>query len=118
VLGEDPFDIFDVLLEAEAKKQFQIKERLRYSTGSRTKYRDSDASLIFEEYLKEESPWWLNNAKFKDKYCLTCSSFWLIVALIENHPVFQSTKRKQAPVEHQLMMLLCFLGLEGNGMSD
>jgi hypothetical protein len=90
-------DIFDVLLEAEAKKQFQIKERSRYSTGSRAKYRD--ASLVFEEDLNEEYPW-LNDAKFKDKYRLTCSSVWLIVALIENHPIFQSTKKKQAPVEH------------------
>jgi hypothetical protein len=90
---------------------------LRYSTGSRAKYRNGDASAIFEEDLKEESPW-LNDAKFKDKYCLTCTSFWWIVALIEDHPIFQSMKRKQAPVEHQLMILLCFLGMEGNGMSD
>jgi hypothetical protein len=50
---------------------------------------------------------------------LTHLSFWLIVALIDFHPVFQSSKKKQAPVEHQLMTLLCFLGTtEGNGMSD
>ena len=116
-IGEDPFDIFDVLIEQEAKKQFRIEEHSRYSTGSRAKYRDGDASAIFEEDLKEESPW-LNDAEFKDKYRLTRSSFWLIVALIKHHPVFQSTKRKQAPVEHQLMTLLCFLGTEGNGMSD
>ncbi len=79
--GEDPFDIFDVLLEQEAKEQFRIEEHSRYSTGSRAKYRDGDASAIFEEDLKEESPW-LNDAKFKDKYHLTRSSFWLIVALI------------------------------------
>jgi hypothetical protein len=116
--GEDPFDIFDVLVEQEAKKQFQIEEHCsRYSTGFRAKYRDGDASAIFEKDLKEESPW-LNDADFKDKYCLTHSCFWLIVALIEDHPVFQIMKRKQAPVEHQLMMLLCFLGTEGNGMSN
>jgi hypothetical protein len=116
-LGEDPFDIFDVLVEQEAKKLFRIEEQSRYSTASRAKYRDGDASAIFEEDLREESPW-LNDAEFKDKYRLTRSSFWLIVGLIKHHPVFQSTKRKQAPVEHQLMTLLCFLGTEGNGMSD
>jgi hypothetical protein len=68
-------------------------------------YRDGDASAIFEEDLKEDSPW-LNDAKFKDKYRLTCSSFWLIVELIKLHPIFQSKKKKQAPVEHQLMTLL------------
>ena len=49
---------------------------------------------------------------------MTRSSFWLIVGLIEHDPVFYSKKRKQAPVEHQLLTLLCFLGTEGNGMSD
>ncbi len=42
----------------------------------------------------------------------------LIVDLIKDHKVFQSKKKQQAPVEHQLMTLLCFLGTEGNGMSD
>ena len=49
---------------------------------------------------------------------MTRSSFWLIVGIIKDHPVFKEGLRKQAPVEHQLMMLLCFLGTEGNGMSD
>jgi hypothetical protein len=49
---------------------------------------------------------------------MTRSSFWLIVDLIKDHTVFQSKWRRQAPVEHQLMTLLCFLGTEGNGMGD
>jgi hypothetical protein len=116
-LGEDPFNIFDVLLEADANKKFQIEECLRYSTDLRVQYQDGDATVIFNEDLKEDSPW-LNNAEFKDKYRMTCLSFWLIVDLINNHLVFQSMKRKQAPIDHQLMMLLCFLGTEGNGMSN
>jgi hypothetical protein len=123
ILGEDPFNIFDVLQEQEAKRQFRIEERLRYSTCSRVKYRMGVASAIFEEDLREredaeEHEPWLNDAEFKDKYRLTRSSFWLIVDLIKDHPVFQSKFRKQAPVEHQLLTLLCFLGMEGNGMSD
>jgi hypothetical protein len=35
VLGEDPYNIFDVLLKADAKKKFQIEECSRYSTDSR-----------------------------------------------------------------------------------
>jgi hypothetical protein len=115
--GEDPFDIFDVLLEQEAKEQFLVEESSRYSTDSRAKYRDGVASAVFLEDLNEDSPW-LNDAEFKDKYRMTRSSFWLIVDLIKEHKVFQSKKKQQAPVEHQLMALLCFLGVEGNGMSD
>jgi hypothetical protein len=81
-------------------------------------YQDRDASAIFKEDLREDSPW-LNDAEFKDKYHMTHSSFWLIVDLIFiDHPIFQSMKRKQAPAEHQLMTILCFVGMEGNGMSD
>jgi hypothetical protein len=119
-LGEgDPFDICDVVMEEEAKCQFLKEERSRYSTGSRVNYRDGLASNVFAEDLREDSPW-LNEAEFKDKYRMTRSSFWLIVDLIKDHHVFQRVgkKRKQAPVEHQLMTLLCFLGTEGNGMSD
>ena len=115
--GEDPFDIFDVLLEQEAKEQFLVEESSRYSTDSRAKYGYGVASAVFLEDLNEDSPW-LNDAEFKDKYRMTRSSFWLIVDLIKEHKVFQSKKKQQAPVEHQLMALLCFLGVEGNGMSD
>ena len=72
---------------------------------------------IFQEDLDLKSSW-LNEAEFKDKSRMTRSSFWLIVELIKDHRVFHSNKRRQAPVEHQLMTLLCFLGTEGNGMSD
>jgi hypothetical protein len=67
--------------------------------------------------LNEDSPW-LNADEFKCKYRMTRSSFWLIVGLIKDHPVFKGGRKKQAPVEHQLMTLLCFLGTEGSGMSN
>jgi hypothetical protein len=38
--------------------------------------------------------------------------------MIKNHDIFKSPRKMQAPVGHQLMMLLCFLGMEGNGMND
>jgi hypothetical protein len=41
------------------------------------------------------------------------------VELIKDHEIFKGgKKKKQAHVEHQLMTLLCFLGTEGNGMSN
>jgi hypothetical protein len=63
-------------------------------------------SALFLEDLKEDSPWW-NDAKLKDKYQMTCCSFWLIVDLIRNHEVFKSPRKQQASVLlHQLMTLL------------
>jgi hypothetical protein len=105
------------VLEQDAKNQFQTEEGSRYSAASRFNYRKGSTSGIFMEDLNEDSPW-LNDAEFKCKYRMTRSSFWLIVGLIRDHPVFKGGRKKQAPVEHQLMTLLCFLGTEGNGMSN
>jgi hypothetical protein len=74
-------------------------------------------STVFWEDLNEDSPW-LNGTEFKDKYRMTRSPFWLIVDMIRNHDIFKSPRKPQALVMHQLMMLLCFLGTEGNNMSD
>ena len=117
-MGQDPLDTMDLLLEDKAKRKFRSKERSRYLKGARNgSYRSGGASAVFDEDLNEEAPW-LNDAEFKDKYRMTRFSFWLIVDLIKDHDVFVSKTRKQAPVTHQLMTLLCFLGTEGNGMSN
>jgi hypothetical protein len=116
-MGQDPLDTMDLLLEDEARRNFKKEERSRYSREARVTYRNGRASTIFLEDLNQESPW-LNHAEFKDKYRMTRATFWVIVGLIEGHPVFESQTRKQAPVAHQLMTLLCFLGTEGNGMSN
>jgi hypothetical protein len=105
------------MLEEDAKRKYQIKEGLRYSTFSGVNYCKGCASAVCQEDLNKDSHW-LNAAEFKCKHRMTRSTFWVIVGLIKDHPVFQGGKRKQVPVEHQLMMLLCFLGTEGNGMSN
>jgi hypothetical protein len=118
-LREDPFDLFDILLEQDAKHKFLLEEISRYGGDTRKKYRNGLASEIYCKDLNEDSPW-LNDMEFKDKYWMTRCSFWLIVVeLIKDHEIFiGGGKKKQAPVEHQLMTLLCFLGTEGNGMSN
>ena len=67
-MGQDPFDLSDVMFEQEAKHWFRREDVSRYLT--RGKYCNGDASTIFEEDLKED-PWWLNHATFKDKYRMT-----------------------------------------------
>jgi hypothetical protein len=101
-LGDHSFDIFDVLLEQEAEEQFQIEECSWYSEDPRATRCDGATSPVFLEDLKDDSGW-LNDAEFKNKYCMTCYSFWLIVDLIKDHRISQSRKRLQAPVDHQLV---------------
>jgi hypothetical protein len=117
LLGEDPFDFVDLMLKEDAKHMYQIEEGLRYSTSSRLNYCNGCASAVFEEDLNKDSCW-LNADKFKCKCQMTHPSFWLIVGLIKDHCIFKRGNRKQASVEHQLMMLLCFIGTEGNDMSN
>ena len=46
------------------------------------------------------------------------NSFKMIVSLINNHPAFKlKGKKPQAPVEHQLMVFLYYIGVSGSGAS-
>jgi hypothetical protein len=63
-------------------------------------------------------PPWLTDEEFLQKYRMHRDSFKMIVSLINNHPAFQSRgRKKQAPVEHQLMVFLYYIGVSGSGAS-
>ncbi|KAG7339863.1 DDE superfamily endonuclease [Nitzschia inconspicua] len=69
---------------------------------------------------KAENLPWLTDEEFLQKYRMSRQSFDRVLKEIEQHPVFQSTSngRKQAPVSHQLMVFLKYVGTEGNGASN
>jgi hypothetical protein len=86
-------------------------------------HEDTNSKFIFERDLKEDdeadgTPPWLTDEEFVQKYRMHCDSFRMIVSLINNHPAFQSRgEKKQAPVEHQLMVFLYYIGVSGSGAS-
>ena len=71
----------------------------------------------FEEDLlvNEDGSQWLNDSEFKMKYRMSRETLDKVTAAIENNEVFAAGTRgpKQLPVKHQLMVLLQFLGKEG-----
>jgi hypothetical protein len=90
----------------------------------RKPYRKGNSKFIFERDLKEDTneadstPRWLTDEEFLQKYRMHRDSFKMIVSLINNHPAFQSRgKKKQAPVEHQLMFFLYYIGVSDSGAS-
>lgn len=96
--------------------------RARYI--ERGPYRNENV-CVFTRDLQEHPPGggkpWLNDSEFQEKYRMSRIAFHAICDLIRNHPVFSEKRisgRKQAPVEHQLMILLFYLGVEGNGASN
>jgi hypothetical protein len=90
----------------------------------RNVYRKSLGKDIFERDLREErnpdgTPPWLSDEEFLEKYRHHRESFQKLVEMIRHHPVFQQKgKRKQAPVEHQLLSFLHYLGTSGSGASN
>ena len=62
----------------------------------------------------------MNEREFKNHYRMTRSSFLKLWHAIKDHPVFRSNKstKKQASSKYQLLVLLKFLGTEGDGMSN
>ena len=71
----------------------------------------------FEEDLKvkDDGSQWLNDSEFKRKYRMSRQTLDKVTAAIENNDVFVSGTRGpiQLPIKHQLMILLQFLGKEG-----
>jgi DDE superfamily endonuclease len=63
---------------------------------------------------------WLTDDEFLHKYRMSRESFHRVLHAIEDHDVFATGKRgrNQAPVAHQLMVFLKFLGTEGAGGSN
>jgi hypothetical protein len=64
---------------------------------------------------------WLTDDEFLQKYRMSCQSFFRVLSEIQDHEVFQpksKSGRKQAPVAHQLMVFLKYIGTEGTGGSN
>ena len=100
----------------QAAKRLRIARSCRYLFRHK-KYRAYQGVNEFNVDLFQQ---WMNEEEFKRKYRCSRKSFWRIVSCIENHPVFSSGDgtKQQAPVSHQLLCLLHFLGMEGNGASN
>eukprot|EP00978_Attheya_sp_CCMP212_P013581 scaffold34094_cov42-Attheya_sp.AAC.3 len=91
----------------------------------RNKYRRGKSEAIFHRDLNinqtEEQLPWLNDDEFLEKYRMHRSSFWELVDRIKDHSIFQKKakqKKMQAPVAHQLLVLLHYLGTSGSGASN
>ena len=100
-----------------------LQARFRFHQTSGRRYfktrthRKSTLQNIFEDDLWEceDDMHWMNDVEFKRKYRCSRPVLDKIVQKIETSDVFKRGARGpvQAPVKHQLMLLLHFLGKEG-----
>ena len=100
-----------------------LQARFRFHQTSGRRYfktrthRKSSLQSIFEDDLREceDDTHWMNDVEFKRKYRCSRPVLDKIVQKIETSDVFKRGARgpAQAPVKHQLMLLLHFLGKEG-----
>ena len=117
-------DTMEELMDIAVAETLSSVSQKRYFLP-RNVYRKSMGKDIFERDLKEENnldgtPPWLSDEEFLEKYRLHRESFKKLVEMIRDHPVFQEKGKgkKQAPVEHQLLCLLHYLGTSGSGASN
>ena len=82
----------------------------------------NDEDNLTEDSIEEEAERmpWLTDEEFLQKYRMSRESFSKVVDKIKNHRIFNRGKRgrKQAPVAHQLMVFLKYVGTEGSGASN
>ena len=99
----------------------QARFRFRQTSGRRyfktQTHRKSALQNIFEDDLREceDDTHWMNDVEFKRKYRFSRPLLDKIVQTIETSDAFKRGARgpAQTPVKHQLMLLLHFLGKEG-----
>ena len=119
--GESSF-LEDIIDEMYFVLYHRVKE-CRYL--NRQPYRTGLSSSIFSVDLQSKddetgSRPFLSSFEFLQKYRMSTQSFWKLVSLIENHPIFDAHNNgpKQMPPAFQLMVLLKYLGTEGSGNSN
>ena len=113
----------DMIIEEEVAYIIQQRSNIpRYKEGTRSKgYRKGNTYQIIDRDLYDTGPKpWLNQREFKQKYRMSRESFWKIHELIKGHHVFKKPLRGPSPMrsDHQLLIFLAFLGMEGQGMSN
>ena len=88
-------------------------------------YRTDYSTSIFKRDLHEKDdpemrqPPWLNEEECLENYCMHQESIRKLVELTKCHPIFRSTNnKKQATMEHQLMVFLRYLGHPGSRESN
>ena len=61
----------------------------------------------------------MNAAEFQRNFCMSRNSFMKLWTAIKDHPVFTvKSNRGQTSSLYQLMVLLKYIGTEGDGMSN
>ena len=125
VVDDDDEETVELLLDLAVDGSIRALEEKRYIEQPRS--RNGSKHQLFQRDLEIDKTGvqlpWLNDEEFKQKYRVCRHSFWSIVDLIKHHPVFdpapdRTKGRKQTPVEHQLMVLLNYLGTSGSGANN
>ena len=107
---EDSIDDLDAkLLFLSSKQGLEHVQQTRYLTQ---RVQATSEINIFEEDMNPTSSYFISDRKFKTKYRASSRSLDTIAAKILDHPVFKSKTKSQAPVGHQLMVLLHYMGHE------
>jgi hypothetical protein len=121
--GEYSKDTLSVMMDEAIEKAYAKLEANRYSF--RNSYRKGYSNIAFLRALDEDDSSsngipWFTEEEFLQHFRMHRSSFWQLVGHIKDHEIFATPKgkRKQAPVEHQLLVLLMYLGTAGSGASN
>ena len=103
----DDAAIASILMEGELRA---LEEHRYFDRGT---FRKSEIS-VFDEHLDVDAPYFLNDRSFREHYRCSRDSLNFIASEIEDHPVFKNQRGpSQAPIKHQLMTLLHYMGHEG-----
>ena len=116
---EEEEDDLEEILDLAVESAYENVTSSRYLFREQT-YRKHKPMFQRDLLVQEDKLPWLSDTEFLEKYRMKRENFDALVEKIKGHQVFEnkSTKSKQRPVAHQLMVLLNYLGCAGSGASN
>jgi hypothetical protein len=122
----DAVDLAVAMAVRSGEKKRYLFRKSRYRKGVDRFEADLQVELSDDEEdsvaTEAASMPWLTDEEFLQKYRMSRESFARVLEEIEDHPIFNGRSgpkgRRQAPVAHQLMVFLKFVGTEGTGGSN
>ena len=117
IINPEADDLWELAV-AGTLNNYQHAESLRY--GTRDPYQKEGYEKFDEILFPADHGSPRHQTEFRANYRVSIDNFWRLHERIKDHPVFKEREtkgRKQAPAKYQLLVLLYYLGTNGNGAS-
>ena len=117
--SDNTFKVIFFFIEQLCFLELAVTDDDRYVSKRTYRTRQEKREDFVKEVLDTSPGARYNSHEFRVLFCMSRGAFYQLWAVICDHPLFKTQKRGQGiNSKYQLLVLLKFLGTEGDGMSN